>query len=271
LIPGNPGSIIALLSNSDRTGEEAGMTRNIRVLVATLIALAITLCQVSAGPAAEVSEDLVERGKTALESGRAAEAVDLFSRLIAVEPRGDFYYHRALGYSMGHEEGLAIEDFTKAIALEPDQPAYYLERGISLLENGRPEDAVADLTKVLKLDPQNRHAWAKLALAYTSLGRIQEAFDAVNDAIRLDPEAADLFRLRGDIYSSAEDFKAAVRDYTQAVELRPHNPVAYNNRGVALARLGRNREAVKDLEAAMEQALSSPSSVRIPGISGNAW
>jgi tetratricopeptide (TPR) repeat protein len=216
-------------------------------------------------------ESAISAGKQAVESGRPDEALDLFSLLIASDPQAVLYYYRGLAYSAKNQETLAVEDFTRAVSLQPLQASYYLQRGVSLLRNGQYQRAVDDFTKVMELEPENPYARGRRARGLFYLGQTQKALDDLLQAIRLNPNNAALYRLRGDIHSASGSFENSIRDYDAAIQLKPDNSAAYNNRGIALANLGRTREAVADLNKAMEIASSKPSPDPPAGARETPW
>ncbi len=52
----------------------------------------------------------------------------------------------------------AIADYTKAIALDPEDAAAYTNRGEVYEEKGDKEQAIADFRKALEIDPSNQRA-----------------------------------------------------------------------------------------------------------------
>jgi tetratricopeptide (TPR) repeat protein len=236
-----------------------------------VLALTLFLCGTPQPLLAQDIEAAISAGKQAIESGRTDEAVELFSRLIANDPQAALYYNRGLAYSAKNEESLAVQDFTRAILLQPLRASYYLQRGVSLLKVGEYQKAVDDFTKVMELEPENAYARGGRARGLFYLGQTQKALEDLHLAIRLSPNDAAFYRLRGDIYSAAGDYENSIRAYDATIQLKPDDSAAYNNRGIALANLGRTREAVEDLNKAMETASSNPSTGRQPGVPGTQW
>jgi tetratricopeptide (TPR) repeat protein len=239
-------------------------------LLAGLFLSALTLVP-SVTHAAEDPQYMLDRGKAALESGLADEAIAVFSELLKTNPQAAVYYHRGLAYSIARQDVLAIQDFDRASSMEPEQALYHLRKGISLARIGNYQDATKSFSRVLELDPGNVQAFAHRAKAYFSEGQSSLALNDLTEAIRRTPDNAGLYRLRGDIHSGAGEFDSAVQDYDTAIRLKPNDPAAHNNRGIALANLGKIKEAVDDLNRAMDIASSTPSQIRVPGIPGNPW
>ena len=139
-------------------------------------------------------ETAISAGKQGIESGRPDEALELFSRLIANDPQAVLYYYRGLAYSAKNQESLAVQDFTRAISLQPLRAAYYLRRGASLLRTSQYQQAIDDFTKVMELEPENPYARGRRARGLFYLGQTQKAIDDLLQAIRLNPDNAALYR-----------------------------------------------------------------------------
>ena len=77
------------------------------------------------------------------------------------------YYHRGIAYASKGEIELAIEDYTKAIALKPDYADAYYNRGGAFLRLGEMEKAKADLTTARNMG----------ADAITALDKILQDYD----------------------------------------------------------------------------------------------
>lgn len=213
----------------------------------------------------------LDEGKMALQSGRFDDAIEILSHLIAMAPSAESYYLRATAYSGKRRYSLAMVDLNKALSLEPNNPSFRVQRGLALLATGKFDMAIEDFSAVIRVEPGSAEAVTGRARALFHLNRHQAALADINDAIQRVREDAGLYRLKGDILSGSGSYEEAVRAYNKAIALRPNDAVAYNNRGTAQAHLGRNKEAVSDYNKAMDIAMTTPSQVKIPGLSGNAW
>ena len=60
----------------------------------------------------------------------------------------------------------AIEDYTKAMELEPELAEAYYHRGCSWYEVDNFGDSIADLTRAIELDPMADHYYGQRALVY---------------------------------------------------------------------------------------------------------
>ncbi len=239
-----------------------------------VIALALLACSLVTGPSWSQSfpdSPPMDEGMVAMQSGRFDDAVEIFSQLIAVAPTAEVYFHRGLAYSALKKPRLALADLNQAVSKDSNNPSYRVERGQMLLATAHFDNAVEDFTAALRADPGNVAALVGRAQSFINLRRDERALGDLNEAIRRSPDNGLLYRLRGDALSRAGLHEEAVKAYDRAIALRPSDAVAHNNRGTALANLGRNKEAIEDFNRAMDIAISTPSQVEIPGLTGNAW
>jgi Flp pilus assembly protein TadD len=94
-----------------------------------------------------------------LSQQQAAEAASVLRRLVSLQPDAAAYASLALAERLAgasHEQTLATVD--QAIALDPRQPAAYVNRGTLWLLAGRSSEARTDFERALRLDPANAAA-----------------------------------------------------------------------------------------------------------------
>ena len=136
--------------------------------------------------------------------------------------------------------------------------------GITLVEEGRWEDAVAAFTEAIELEPEDTDllasAYRNRSVALGELGRIEEAVTDASAAIDLQPVDTDILAQayvnRSVAVAQLGRFEEAVTDTTAAIDLQPADTdilaQAYVNRSVAVAQLGRFEEAISDATAAID-------------------
>lgn len=171
-----------------------------------------------------------------------------FSKVLETNPRNyDALLQRGRVQVALSQPVEAIDDFSRAIAVNANDSRAYLERGLCYHRVLRQADsALADYDKAIGLAPDNPAA----QLARGSL------FDEVD--LTIERQAAE----DGEPGKQAEissEFLAAVNGYSRAIVLAPDFDEAYVSRGLAYARKARAgsgaeyaAKAVADLEKAME-------------------
>eukprot|EP00013_Stygamoeba_regulata_P016472 CAMPEP_0177677064 /NCGR_PEP_ID=MMETSP0447-20121125/28168_1 /TAXON_ID=0 /ORGANISM="Stygamoeba regulata, Strain BSH-02190019" /LENGTH=395 /DNA_ID=CAMNT_0019185759 /DNA_START=27 /DNA_END=1214 /DNA_ORIENTATION=+ len=82
----------------------------------------------------------------------------------------------------------AIDFYSKAIALNPNNAIYYCNRAAAETQLGKNEDAIADCKKSIACDAKYIKAYSRLGLAYFNVGKYKEAIDeGYSKALELDP------------------------------------------------------------------------------------
>ena len=130
----------------------------------------------------------------ALSEGGAAEATTAeLDRAIAEAP-GHAGLHRLRGLlrqKRGDVSG-ARDDLARAIALDPAEPAGYLDMGGVLLAAGREAEAVPFLERAIELRPTLADGYERLAEAHRRLGQAAAAIALLDHAAALAPDRIDL-------------------------------------------------------------------------------
>lgn len=115
----------------------------------------------------------------------------------------------------------AIEQFSKAAAVDPQDPQIYYHRGLAHVAQDDFQEALADFTQALKLNPRNAMAHYQRGLAHRLLGQHDQAIEEYSRALKLDPRLALAYRNRSRAYAAKGDNEKAKADYERALKLDP--------------------------------------------------
>jgi Tfp pilus assembly protein PilF len=128
------------------------------------------------------------RGQDLAKSGETAAALEEFNRAVALDPyNAQALYGRALIYQAGNQHEFAIADFGAASGLNPQKAEPLLGRAISYLAVGKVKEAAADLDEASEADPHNAQVWTTRGLAYERLGDKTRAAASYGRAVTLRP------------------------------------------------------------------------------------
>jgi tetratricopeptide (TPR) repeat protein len=126
----------------------------------------------------------------AIRAGDYALAVAHCDRALAVYPDDPLSYNeRGAAESFLDRLDDAIADYTQALKLDPKLAVAYRNRGSAYLHQDKWAEAVADCTRALKLDPEYVSAFQVRAKAYRKLGKVEEARADENAAASLEKKA----------------------------------------------------------------------------------
>jgi eukaryotic-like serine/threonine-protein kinase len=123
--------------------------------------------------------------------------------------------------------GAAVEDFTKAIALRPEQFQAYLNLGVIHGEQGRREEAVRLLAA--SLQPFRLPAAVGVALPWQDWRKLNEAAGQLGKAIEIKPELALLYRQRAQVHLLRNDRASALQDFRQAIRCERRGPETHKD------------------------------------------
>ena len=145
----------------------------------------------------------------------------------------------------------AIELFTKAIELEPEEVDYYNARGWSYYKLKDYKNATYDFTRAIELKRFDNDAEA-----YYGLKDYNQALYDLNKAIDLKSNYVEAYNVRGQVYYAKGDYENAISDFSYVIRHDNKNAYAYYMRGSAYRKQGKNDLANKDLQKACELSIN---------------
>ncbi|WP_243903063.1 tetratricopeptide repeat-containing S1 family peptidase [Aetokthonos hydrillicola] len=165
------------------------------------------------------------------------------------EPENFFNKGNSLFDSQRYEEAIAAYD--KAIAIKPDYAYAWNNRGNALGELKRYEEAIAAYDKAIAIKPDYADAWYNRGVALGELKRYEEAIAAYDKAIAIKPDYASAWNNRGVALGELKRYEEAIAAYDKAIAIKPDYADAWNNRGNALRELKRYEEAIAAYDKAI--------------------
>ena len=206
-------------------------TSMITIMTATALSLLILHASMArAGGDCSGYGDCITRAKNAYSETDYAAATDYYEQACAVASSGDLSdckdsasdaWLRKGDVSYNYEDyQSAIEDFTRAVELTPDEAKPYIYRGDAYQNNGNRPEAIADYSTALNIDPSNAGVYLWRGKVYSSGGKFDAAIQDYNSSIELEVTAK-AYYFRGDAYLGIAEYDLGISDYTKAVELDP--------------------------------------------------
>jgi Flp pilus assembly protein TadD len=239
--------------------------RALAAVVVAAIALSGCATGVSEAPPTpvEASTQLRERASMALETGRAAQAKQLYESILAAAP-DDPEALTGLGEAevLLREYGPALVHSRKAAEVSGERPDLEARArhnaGVALLLTARSQEAKRELEAAVALDPASWRTWSALGRAHDAHGAWEEARVAHEKALALAPHEGAVLNNFGMSRLSAGDQDEAAALFVRALEASPDLAAAETNLRLALALDGRYDEALAGIDAAeMPDALNN--------------
>jgi tetratricopeptide (TPR) repeat protein len=186
-----------------------------------------------------------------------ASIADLDQAVKAKPQDAELRLRHGLWQAAANETDAAIDDYTKALQLEPNYPAALLSRSQSLSDrddNAKHDldTAIADLTTLIGRFKDSAELIMNRGYILSRDRRYDEAAADFTDVLRLRPKSSGALRARAGIYAELKQFDKASEDYDRAIDLEPDMPVSYIARGNFRSQLGQDPEALADFDKAIE-------------------
>ena len=156
-------------------------------------------------------------------------------------------YQKGLVAYKKDEFEVAINHFDKAAKIFAI-PSFYIYRGITYILTSRFDRALDDFDKAVQLDPNCANSYNNRGTAWYQKGDFDKALDDFDKAVQLNPNFAVAYNNRGAAWYQKGDFDKALADSTKAIQLNPNFAVAYYYRGSTHLKLGHGKEAAQDFK-----------------------
>ena len=188
---------------------------------------------------------------------RRACIVDYTQVLATGLPFPWVHYERARELHLLGQFADALADDDRALALAPHWVRVRQNRGITLRELGRLDEAAADLTAWLQVAPDDFVALGELALIASQRQEHRRAVELCDRALATkaptDPGISHVLHIRGAARRRLGDVDGGMADIVRSFGLDPTCRVARYERGRAFAESGRLDEARQDFEALLAE------------------
>jgi tetratricopeptide (TPR) repeat protein len=184
-------------------------------------------------------------------------AIDDLTKAIALDPASaDYLYRRALARFGARQPLLAMVDLNQALKLKPDDIPALLARAEFLTAAKRPEDAKKDLAMAETLVVKEPSRRLGLAVAYQRAGMWAESIGELDQWIAANPKADNLPQgLNARCWARAmlgQDLDKALADCNAALRLLPDDPGFLDSRALVHLRRGEFARGISDYEAVLK-------------------
>ena len=234
-----------------------------------------------------LSQAYAQQGDAHQALGNTNEAIENYQKSLDIVPNDDlrakldalnltnannrlFEQYFNQGITLVNQENYqqAIEQFTRALSLNPNHANAYVNRAFAQMELGEYQQAIDDFKEAIRLNPNHvdahqhlNNAKNRLVYQYFNQGinlvnkeNCQQAIEQFTRALTLNPNHTDAYVWRSnayiqlDQYEQIDLYQQTIELCTQIISIDPHNIPAYVRRGFAHLSLGEYQQAVDEFE-----------------------
>jgi len=219
------------------------------------------------------------RGKSYFAIGKYAPAISDFKKALKLkdEPSADIYCGLAMAYLAKTDFKKALENFEKAIEINPELAAAYSGIGVILFQQKEYDKAITQFKKALEINPELSEASEKYKTVlaekekqeknvkklvgithfnkgnnYRRKGEFENAIKEYTLAIKHNPEYYLAFYNRGRAYQNMGKYEESLKNYADTIKINPEYAESYNSRGFIYDRLNRLDKAISDYTNAIK-------------------
>jgi tetratricopeptide (TPR) repeat protein len=195
--------------------------------------------------------------------GLTKQAVADYDKAIALSPGNPLYHlQKGLLEYRNHDLEAARRSFTKALEINVTYTEAYYQRGITLAELDKTEDAAADFrkastlggadsttTRLIRAKSNDYHSMGATALRNRDSRKAERMFTL---ALALNPRNSSVWVTRGDVFFDKKDYGKALEHYNTAIQANSRSSEGYYKKGLAQMQLKQNKEALESFGLALQ-------------------
>lgn len=194
-------------------------------------------------------------GELLLDEQHYAEALTVFKRMSAIQPRSaETYFYMALAADGTGNKSESADFYRQALERQPDWPEALYNLGTMLIQLGRAQESIEAFRIAVDLRPDWVAAWINLGSALENAGFAEQAFGCWQKALALAPDNSQVHFNCGRHHQRHGRIAAAVESYRCAVAHHPTFAKAWYNLASALVPLGQWAEVAACFEKAIALA-----------------
>jgi tetratricopeptide (TPR) repeat protein len=169
-------------------------------------------------------------------------AIEEFKKALAVDPK-HVNVHNSLGvcYGVQGKLDLAIEAFETAIDLDPGDVMATYNLGLAHHKQGNKEKALELFLHAHKLDGDNPEVACQIGMCYREMHEVDSAIEFLEKAAENTHKGAHIFSTLGECYIDKEMLQEATKAYEKALKLNPTNAKGLSALGYLYGTIGENK------------------------------
>jgi tetratricopeptide (TPR) repeat protein len=186
------------------------------------------------------------RGLSYMAKNQFDKSIADFGRAVLLNTNyADAYYFRGVCYMNEKKYQQSLADLDKSLLLQTNSGTLMVRAYVYTCVTNY-NGAIEDYNKAVHLNPVDIQAYLGRARAFILDGAFGLAIMDCNSALALNPYSVSAYQERGQAYENQGDFDNAIADYNRAIQLNSGDSVTYYARGEAFADTGKFSNAIPD-------------------------
>ncbi len=144
----------------------------------------------------------------------------------------------------------AIKYVNDGLAVSQTSVLYYIS-AFSKSKLGNIDDAVNDYNKAININPKDMESYVNLSKLYNEAGKYENSITVAQKGLSIDSSQFRLYNNMADSLQKLKNFDLAVTAYQKSIDLNPSNPVIHFNLGICLKETKNFDDAIKSFQKAI--------------------
>jgi len=164
----------------------------------------------------------VKLGTVYQNQGTFDKAIEEFKKAIELDPNS-MVAHSSLAYIYEDQNRLdeAITEFKELLRIQPNLPQIHVGLGFLYEKQGMLDDAISEMKKAIRIEPKYSVAMINLGIFYRKKGMLDEAIEQFKKLIEIQPDAAAFHGFLGNLYREKGDLTKAEDELKKALKIDP--------------------------------------------------
>ncbi len=181
---------------------------------------------------------------------------DIKEKLISLgyisEGSSNLFNNRGLVFLSKQEYDKAIEEFQRALELNPSFTGALINLGTARMQKGETDKAIQHFHEALKRDPKSIETENLIGNAYMKKKDYQQAEKHLMRALAIEPDFPDALNSLGILYENMGRLEEAINQYKKVIEIDRYYAEGYNNIGNIWKKRGKADQAIQWYEKAID-------------------
>lgn len=180
------------------------------------------------------------------------KAMEEFKKALEINPHyPPAHYNLGIVYAEKNLYAQAIREYQETLRLDPDFTDTHGNLGIAYRETASYDLAINELKTVLRIKPHDRKALNHLQETYEQKTLFERILNEYQEALRFDPRSAEVRYKRGIIYSLQGLYDQAIKEYQDALKIESLSAQIRFYLGKAYAKKGLYNQAIKEYQESL--------------------
>ncbi len=222
-----------------------------RIQLYKLAVIFIIIILMQENSVGQTSQSFYSTALIDLVSGKNKEAIDGFSKAIALEDTMlDAYFNRGIAYEKIGEYDKAIRDYSTVINFNPRMYQAYNNRGLLYFDIEKYKKAIDDFSRSIALKSDFPFSYLYRSNTYLVMGNLSMAKADAESVLRLLPNYIKAHQILAQIAFVQRDYKIALQHYNLLCKVQNENAANFVGRARVYKALNRFDLACSDFKKA---------------------